>query len=120
MSDDLNKYKFGTPLFEKSGAVGAALELEIEEFWPFSHWFAGVDFFDDEELTTPAIPGAGTIDVTVESVVTDAPSTVSTIDATAVIDSEVNFATNPNKIIFTPTGITTANFYRVRAVGNVS
>ena len=120
MSDDLNSYKFGTPLFEKSGAVGDTLEIEVGQYWPFSHWFAGVDYFDDADLTTPAIPGAGTIAVTVESVLTDIPSTVATIDATDIIDAEVNFATNPNKIIFTPTGITTANFYRVRAVGNVS
>jgi len=110
----------GTPLFEHSGAVATPIDMDVSSYAGLSHWFVGVDFFDDIGLTTPSTVTAGSVAVTCKLIVSDASNDIggSPILATLTTNRTLSFAGTPATITFTPTGIVGAAYYRVRASGN--
>lgn len=78
------------------------------------HCFAGVQFFADAQGTIPAVPGAGTVAVTVQTINTAPVSEIipdNVIDATA--PTTLSWAANTQQVTATPTGITVATHYRL-------
>ena len=77
------------------------------------HCFASVKFFADAGGTTPATPGAGTVDIEVQTVnnadFEDPPGNV--IDATAI--ETVDWGANTKCVRATPAGITVATHYQL-------
>ena len=112
-----------TPLHQVTGSTATKLELEIKR-WAYSHWFVGVDFFQDEAATIPVVPASGQLTYTVE--------TVASSEIMGIVDGTVtdlsnpacsrvrNFAGNPQKITVTFSGVSGAPFARFRAVGNMN
>lgn len=85
------------------------------------HSFVGVQFFTDDTGDTQVQPGAGTVEVTVETINSQGvwetvPS--STIDATA--PTTVNWGANTKRVRLAPTGITTATHWRAIYTANLS
>ncbi len=108
-------------VYQNSGPVGSSLTLDVP-FYP-SHWFAGIDFYTDAELTNKVTPSAGTLEITVLTVNSDNAQGITsggTIDATS--DNTVSdFQGNVSTITYAPTvAITGAAFMRIRATGNQS
>lgn len=82
------------------------------------HCFAGCQFFSDA-AGTPAVPTAGTVAISIETVNTqpifeDIPANV--IDATAPLT--LSWAANTKRVRATPTGIVGATHYRLVVTAN--
>ena len=85
------------------------------------HNFIGVLFFSDAAGTTPVVPGAGTVDITVETV-----NNAGTFEAipdtplTAATPETLSWNGNTKSVKAIPAGITTATHYKVVWTGNIS
>lgn len=84
-----------------------------------AHCFVGVQFFADADGEATAVPGAGTVTVTVESInnpglLEDVPDNV----IGAPTPTTVSWAANTKAIRLVPSGITTATHYKAIFTGN--
>ncbi len=82
------------------------------------HCFAGCQFFSDE-IGTPAVPSAGTVAITIETINTEpifeaVPANVINADAPLTI----SWAANTKRVRATPTGIVGATHYRLVVTAN--
>ncbi len=99
--------------------VADTIELAVSEEFP--HGFISLQFFADALGAAFAIPGAGTVVISVDTVnnpdVAEA-ITGSPMDATAAVT--LNFEGNALRINCIPTGLTTATHWRAVWTGNLS
>ncbi len=87
----------------------------------FPHCFLGVQFFSDAAGKVPAVPGAGTVVVTVETINSEGIFEAvpdNTIDATA--PHTVSWDANSAKVKLVPAGITTATHWKAVWTANRS
>ncbi len=106
--------------FESIELTGTA-ELTMDVDFNFPHWFVGVTFFSDAELTTPVTPASGTLDVTVLTAMSDVVQGIDNGTIAAATPTLASFDGNPDQIIVTETvGVVGANFMLVKAVGNMA
>lgn len=83
--------------------------------------FAGVEFYSDAEGTTSVTPTAGNITFTAElSVLPEVFQDITGGTVTATSNASVNFAGNPTRVRATFSGITGADFARLRVTQNYS
>lgn len=77
------------------------------------HWFAGVQFFDDDTGMTQVNAGDGTVVLTVETINNEG-NFEAAADGIIQANSKhtVSWAANTRGVRFTPTGVTTATHYR--------
>lgn len=93
--------------------IGDAVTIsDIEVFKP--HCFAGVQFFSDAAGTTPAVAGAGTVVIKIQTVNT-VPAFESIPDGviTAAAPTTLSWAANTLKVKAIPAGLTVATHYKL-------
>jgi len=94
-------------------AVGTPITItNVDTVKP--HCFAGVQFFTDSSGSTQAIPGAGTVVITIKTFNTDPvfePTPAGTITGAAPVT--ISWAANTLDVKATPSGITVATHYRL-------
>lgn len=98
-----------------SAIVTVATTITLDEIEPGKpHCFAGAQFFANAGGTTPATPGAGTIDVTIKTVNTDPVfETIPASVITAAVPTTVSWAANALAVKAVPSGVTTATHWRI-------
>ncbi len=100
--------------------VGDTIDLDgLRADYP--HCFVGVQFFADAEGAAPAVPGAGTVLVTVATVnTTPSFEVVPNNTITAPTPTTVPWDGNTAAVKLVPTGITTATHWRAVVTQNRS
>lgn len=102
--------------------AGGAAVLEVDFDVNYRHSFAGVEFFDDAEGTSPVPATGGTVSFTLNvPVLPNDPQSFVNSNVNAVDAEVVSWAANTTKVTATLTGITgTATHACLRASGNIS
>lgn len=117
--------KQNSPLYQESGLVDGAGDLVIEvdttKHWFQTHWFAGVDFYSDADLTVPVTASAGTITPTVQlSVSREFVDLESGGFPASDTSKTFSFAANPDTVRLTFAGVDSGLYARVRLAGNTT
>lgn len=75
--------------------------------------YIGVQFFSDAAGTIPVTPGAGTVTLTVKTLNSNVFETFTGNTITAATPTTVPFTGNVKEVLATPSGVTTASYYKV-------
>jgi len=79
-----------------------------------AHCFAGVQFFTDSSGSTQAVPGAGTVLITIKTFNTDPVfESISAGTITGATPVTVSWQSNTLEVKATPSGLTTATHYKL-------
>lgn len=101
--------------FKESPVVTVSTEIILSSLDSVKpHCFLGVKFFSDAGGTTPAVPGAGTVTITIQTINSEPlfelpPDNL--IDLTN--QTTISWASNTKAVKAVPSGVTVATHYKV-------